>query len=562
MILLRKTLLFLSLFIGWSTLYAQSYDAPVSWPIKLSGTFGELRPGHFHMGIDIKSPDGGVGHAIQSIDDGYVSRVKISAGGYGKVLYIIHPSGHESVYAHLRTFTPELDAYVKDQQYAKQSYEVDLMLFPYDFEVKRGQKIGEMGMTGRTFGPHLHFELRDKWTGEGLNPLNYGIPVDDQVAPKFYQVVVYEMDNAYRVLRKKKYNPSKLPKTISVQSDLVGVGIKSYDTMKGARNLNGIHSLSMTVDQVETFQFDFDTLYYDQQRYINAHKDFALYQQDDAYVNRMFKLPGNIMQIYQSDDHKGLIQLSENESKAISIKVGDSFKNERSINFELTKSSKVIQDQSNIFNHEIPFDRPSTFRLGEMSIDFPAGCVYQKTYSRITSNYDKVKGKKIATIHDRNEPVHKPYRLSLHLPEVADSLRSKHYISGINSKGDETNLGGRWSGDTLMTRLYSFGSFSVSIDEAPPTIKERSFSNGYNLKGTKSISFEIKDHFPRASLKFTALLDGEWCLMEYDAKRDRLTHTFDWERHQKGNGDHELVLTVSDRNGNEVKKSFKFFWEP
>lgn len=545
---------------GW--LSAQNFDAPVSWPVKLSGTFGELRPGHFHMGIDVKSPDGGVGHAIRTIDDGYISRVKISSGGYGKVLYVIHPSGHESVYAHLRSFTPALDAFVKDQQYAQQSYEIDMQIFPYEFEVRRGQKIGEMGMTGRTFGPHLHFELRDKWTGEGLNPLNYGIAVNDTEAPRFYQVVIYEMDKNQRVIQKKKYDPSKLPKSIAVQSNFIGIGIKSYDRMNGVRNLNGIHGLDMEVDGKPTYQFDFDTLYHHQQRYINAHKDYQLYQDENAYVNRMFRLPGNDLPIYQCDETDGVIPMSDSRSRNVTIRVEDSFENERTLSFNLVKSEDDLPEHQSTSNHTIAYDQSSTYAIDGAKVDFPERTVYQNTQVSITSQYVEDMGQKFCQVHDRAAPVHRPYKLSLHVPEVADSLRQYYYISGINSKGDEANFGGQWSADTISTWLYGFGDFTVGMDDQPPTITARSFGKGYRLKGTKSMSFEIKDQLKRAPLTYSATLDGEWCLMEYDSKKDRLTHFFDWSRHdQTPDGWHLLEIEVSDRNGNSTKKAFRFHWE-
>ena len=98
-----------------------SGDYPLEIPIILSGTFGELRPNHFHAGIDIKTK-GTEGFKVYSIGDGYVSRIQITHGGYGKALYIKHDNGQTSVYAHLQKFSPKIEKIVKEIQYSKESY--------------------------------------------------------------------------------------------------------------------------------------------------------------------------------------------------------------------------------------------------------------------------------------------------------------------------------------------------------------------------------------------------------------------------------------------------------
>jgi len=86
-------------------------DAP-----SLSASFAELRSDHFHSGIDYRT--GGVtGKDVMAVDAGYVYRIAVSPGGFGKALYVRHPSGYSSVYAHLRSFRPDIEAYVENRQY-------------------------------------------------------------------------------------------------------------------------------------------------------------------------------------------------------------------------------------------------------------------------------------------------------------------------------------------------------------------------------------------------------------------------------------------------------------
>ena len=63
----------------------------------LSGTMGELRGDHFHMGIDIKT-NGKIGIPIHASKSGYVERIRIGTRGYGRALYMNHNDGTKTVY--------------------------------------------------------------------------------------------------------------------------------------------------------------------------------------------------------------------------------------------------------------------------------------------------------------------------------------------------------------------------------------------------------------------------------------------------------------------------------
>ena len=178
-------------------LEAPSIDlrSPVDHPLSLSGTFGELRSNHFHGGLDIKSKNGSWGDPIFAIDHAHISRVSISAGGFGNAIYITHPSGLTSVYAHLQAFTPEIDAFVLAQQYAKKTYEIDLQISHEQFYVTKGDVIGKMGSTGYSFGPHLHMEIRNSKSEKIVNPLRYYFPIADNTPPVIQSVSFYSLDH-------------------------------------------------------------------------------------------------------------------------------------------------------------------------------------------------------------------------------------------------------------------------------------------------------------------------------------------------------------------------------
>src|SRR5579862_6742332 len=86
--------------------YPQGYFRdPLNIPISLAGNFGELRPNHYHMGLDIRT-EKRVNLPVFAAADGWVSRIKIEPAGFGQAIYINHPNGYTTLYAHLNDFFP------------------------------------------------------------------------------------------------------------------------------------------------------------------------------------------------------------------------------------------------------------------------------------------------------------------------------------------------------------------------------------------------------------------------------------------------------------------------
>ncbi len=103
------------------------FGNPLTIPLRLSGTFGELRSDHFHTGIDIKTNQQ-EGYPVIATEDGYVARIAVSPYGYGKALYINHPSGYTSVYGHLQRMNGTIATYLHRKHYEMQKFQLDFSL--------------------------------------------------------------------------------------------------------------------------------------------------------------------------------------------------------------------------------------------------------------------------------------------------------------------------------------------------------------------------------------------------------------------------------------------------
>jgi hypothetical protein len=230
--------------------YPQDYFRnPLDIPLVLAGTFAELRSNHFHSGMDIKTQHK-EGFKVYAAARGYVSRIKVSHWGYGKALYITHPNGYTTVYAHLQKFSPKIEAYIKKLQYKKESFEIEVFPSLLELLIDTDEVVAYSGNTGGSSAPHLHFEIRDK-KERPINPMLFGIEIKDTRPPTIISVYGYPIGESSHINQTNEIVKLRLvPQEngdYTVESikayGTIGFGINTYDRQDFAANKNGVKKI-------------------------------------------------------------------------------------------------------------------------------------------------------------------------------------------------------------------------------------------------------------------------------------------------------------------------------
>lgn len=539
------------------------FRSPIDQTIRLTGTFGELRNNHFHAGLDIDSKNNRSGQPIFAAAEGFVSKIHVQGGSYGNLLIVQHPNGFTTAYAHLDRFAPEIQQYVREQQYRREQFEVELDLKPTQFPVRAGQEIAKMGNTGGSSGPHLHFEIRHTATGKVANPELFGLPVADNLPPQIRDMRLYFLNEKREVTAARPFPIVQKPDgtyapasgdTVRLGAWRVGFGMKAYDSMTGFRNQNGIYSLQMTVDGQTQYLWRMDEFATDETRYINAHMDFEAKRRNDAWFHRCFVLPGNRLSNYARTPSGGAVALYKDRPLRVQIRVADASGNQAEIGFW------AIRDEANMellpeaapYQFTLPFDAESRVDLEGFSLSAPAHAFYETVLLRCqTTAAEDVKGafSSIFEMGDEDTPVHKFLDVSIRPTSLPARLRDKAIIAKVR-RGRHESFGGHWQNERLTAKIREFGRFCVMVDTVPPSISAVVFKP--DLRKKTEMAFRVSDNFGTGGdakgLSFRGEVDGKWVLFEHDKKRARLTHTFDG---RIGPGKHKLRLTVRDDRGNE-----------
>ena len=309
-------------------------------PNFLAGSMGELRPNHFHGGLDIKT-GGGVNQPVYASADGYISRLKQSSFGYGNVLYITHPNGLTTVYGHLNAFKGPVAAELLRRQYDKQSYELEMFLPKDQYPVKRGELVALSGNTGGSAGPHLHWEVRDAKDRQ-YNPLQWGgfAEIQDHVAPTLQAFAVEPLGIEARVKKvfaKALFVPKVPPgpgvtttwaDTISAFGT-VGLLVQGFDRFDNAWNRNGIQRVTMTVNGQPFYQHDIDAIPFPTgTRQVGNFVDFLYQNTQGRTLQKLWVDEGNDLAMYATGTTKGRLNVEAGKVYNVDVTLADSYNNQ------------------------------------------------------------------------------------------------------------------------------------------------------------------------------------------------------------------------------------------
>jgi len=534
---------------------------PLAIPMNLSGNFGELRPNHYHMGLDCKT-NARENLPVYAAADGYIARIKIEPAGFGRAIYINHPNGITTLYAHLNDFNPYLEAWVKGQQYKLASWQIFLELTPDQFPIKKGDFLAYSGNTGGSQAPHLHFEVRKTATDENLNPLFFGFPLQDNTPPKILRMAIYDRNQStYEQVPKQfaaKANKSGgyviTPAIIQTSSPKVSLAITAYDTHDGSSNLNGIAEGQLWVDEQPIIAFRMDGISYDQTRYLNAHIDYKTKKSGGPFLQHLSELPGYTSSIYKKVNGDGVIDLSDMKVHDIRIVVKDAYGNKNQLNTKLQWQGGVQPVVSAISGKLF---QPMMLDVSESgSCEFYLGerCLYDKVHLAAKELPATSLGvSNVFQIGNPNVPLQEAFLIRLQPSKQLSEIERTHTVMQWYSGTKKEVQKVEWQQGWAAARFRDFGYFQLIVDTEPPVIVPSGFNDGANLQKASRISFSVKDNLSKTK-KVRAELDGSWLRFTND-KGHNYIYRFD---EKCPPGEHELKIRAEDEAGNVVERVFRF----
>lgn len=547
-----------------STLFAQNnfpkdyFSPPLDIPMQLSGNFGELRPNHFHAGFDFKTQQK-EGLKVYASAEGYVSRIKISTFGNGKTIYITHPIGYTTVYAHLQKAVGPIQDFITTTHYKEQSFEIEMYLKPGEIPIKKGEWIAVSGNTGASEGPHLHYEIRDSKTEFVINPMLFGFDsgFKDTKKPVISGLYVYPLFSS-------TVNTSKRPILLNtaLQKDgtyladkvlangPIGFGIIANDYDDVSFNKNGVYSVNSFLNGQPKFGYQFDTHSFDDMRYVNALIDYAKYKKTGQRVQKLFMKNKYDLAFIKTDETKGQITPTANLDNVYRIEVADFFGNKSEITVPIQYDSNVvlIPAEPVVSNYFLVANKDNIFEKENASVFFSAGTFYDD----FALNFD-VRDKTLY-LHDDSVPAHSNFTISLTENALSKELLEKTFIARLD--GEQINYNSTFRKDSVFSaKVKTLGKYKLVTDTLAPKV---SIAKPIEGKWVSQDAIQLQISDAGSGIKtYNGFLNGQWVLFEYDNKTRTITHYFNDDFLL--NGVNELKVIVTDAMGNSTTFETHFF---
>lgn len=546
---------FLSFFLQQpSTIGQVEFHQPLGGQLKVTGTFCEFRSNHFHGGLDFRTP---VGAPVYAIADGYISRINVSTGGYGNALYITHYNGYKSVYGHLNRFIPNITTWFTEKQVQSQCFALDLELDSNIFPVKKGDIIAYSGNTGYSFGPHLHFEIRNL-KDEPLNPQAFNYYIKDTKAPRISKIAVYPAksdsyvnNHNYSSVFAVKYG--KISNKIYVHGD-VYFGIEAFDYLNLVSSRNIYYSTKLYVDDELIYFSQFDKFSYPNGRDINSMVDYKRRKLKGWRIQKCYVEPNNELFHYKNVINNGIVNFSDDKTHRIKFVVSDMYGNKSSINFTvISVSKKKAFQKEKEYSKILKYDTENEFKAPGIELFFPK----KSLFNNVAFLFFTSVGNKFSPIfHIGSEftPLKKHMVISLSTTGVPEKYKDKSIICYIDYKKEKDYIKGNLEDDYLSASVKEFGKYFVDVDIIPPKIIPVNISLNKTMLRYGEIKIKMFDDKSGIN-NWAIFINDEWVLSSYSSKNKILTYKFD-DKTKKGKNKFLLIVSDNVRNYSTYKTYF------
>ena len=529
----------------------KSSTLPIDIPVQLSGTFGELRKNHFHAGLDIRTR-GREGLPVKSIKSGWVNRLKVSLSGYGKVLYIEHNDGLVSVYAHLKKFNPRIESYLKKKQYDKKSFEIELFPGENELKINEGEVIGYSGNTGGSFGPHLHFEIREANGQIPINPIQYGnIYVEDSRNPQIQSFYLYKgfgQDEKRKEFLLVKKNDSVYTTAGVIEAGRLNIGLEFFDRQNLSQYKNGIYSAKAKLNGVEIFSYKMNKISFNDSKYINLFLDYHELISSRRKIHRFFLHPEQKISFLKDSNLSGEILIENGKSYQLLIQIQDYNKNTSHLEVYLKGIPEIISPEMDVENLILK-ENEYNFEFEDKSVFFPKKSFFYDVNLKVEEKGDTLK------VGENIFPLKKPFTIRYKIPE-GDSLNiTQSFLAFLDKNGKSSFLSGDTNEGYWEAKSKILGSFIVSRDSIAPEIRAQNFRNNQWVNDYSFLNFRILDDYSGIK-RYKGEINGKWILLEFEPKKNKLFYNLDDIDFDTTL--HNLKIEAEDQAGNKTVYEIKY----